>query len=261
MKLIDSHSHLHFHKSFPDFDEVIERATLCGVTKQVLIGCEMKDSMRACEFVQDKTFLNWTIGVHPHDSNEITDENLKKIRGILAREGEYASIEKGPVAVGEIGLDYYRNFHSPEVQKKAFEKQLQLAMEFGLPVVIHVRDAFDDIRSIIDGSGVKKLVFHCFSEGLVQAEWAWNRGFLTSFTGSVTYPKNTVLMDVVKNVPANMYMLETDCPFLPPQVHRGKRNEPAFVRDIAEHVAELRGETLDKVAMDTTSNAEKFFEI
>lgn len=261
MKLIDSHSHLHFHKSFPDFDEVIERAVLCGVTKQVLIGCEMKDSMRACEFAQDKDSVNWTIGVHPHDSNEVTDENLNKIREILSGSGNYASLKKGPVAVGEIGLDYCRNFHPPEVQKAAFEKQLMLAIEFSLPVVIHVRDAFDDIKDIIEGSGVKRLVFHCFSEGLEQAEWAWNRGFLTSFTGSVTYPKNTSLMDVVKNVPANMYMLETDCPFLPPQVHRGKRNEPAFVRDIAEHVAELRGESLEKVAADTTSNAEIFFNI
>jgi len=257
--LIDTHSHLHFHKSFPDYQEVLERAREAGVTRQILIGCEMSDSLRACQFAQQHDQLNWVIGIHPHEANQVTEENLKIIRQVLGRTGEFSDLKKLPVAVGEIGLDYFRNIQSPDKQREGFRKLLEIAMEFDLPVVIHIREAFDDARKILEESTVKKAVLHCFSGGMEQADWAWERGFLTSFTGSVTYPKNTVLMEVAKKAPAEMYMLETDCPYLPPQIHRGKRNEPAYVLDIAKHVAELRGISLESVAAETTGNAEKFF--
>lgn len=259
--LIDSHSHLHFHKDFPDWKEVIERAEAAGVTRQVLIGCEMRDSERAANFVQDKPSLDWVLGIHPHESQDITADNLRRMREMIRREGEFAVLEKRPVGVGEIGLDYFRSPHSPDVQQQGFREQLEIALEFDLPVVVHVRDAFEDAAKILRDSGVKRAVLHCFSGGPEQADWAWSHGFLTSFTGIVTYPKNTVLMDIVRRAPSNLYMLETDCPYLAPQVHRGKRNEPAFVRDIAEHVAELRGETLETVAAQTTANAIRFFDL
>lgn len=261
MNLIDSHSHLHFHKDFPDSEEVIARAEEAGVSRQVLIGCEMRDSLRAANFVQDKAGMNWTLGIHPHDSQDITPENLKEMRQILAKKGDYADMVKGPVGIGEIGLDYFKSPHAPDVQQKGFRQLLEIAGEFDLPVVAHIRDAFEDAAKIIVESGLKKVVLHCFSGSPEQADWAWRKGFLTSFTGIVTYPKNTVLMDIVKKAPEDLYMLETDCPFLAPQVHRGKRNEPAFVRDIANYVAELRGCSLDDVARETTANAERFFNI
>lgn len=257
--LIDSHSHLHFHKDFPDWQEVITRAEAAGVTRQVLIGCEMRDSERAANFVQDKPSLEWVAGVHPHESQQITPENLRSLREMIRLEGDFARWVKRPVAVGEIGLDYFRSPHAPDVQQKGFREQLEIALEFDLPVVVHVRDAFEDAATVLRDSGMKRVVLHCFSGGPEQADWAWSRGFLTSFTGVVTYPKNTVLMDIVRKAPADLYMLETDCPYLAPQVHRGKRNEPAFVREIAGHVAELRGEPLETVAAQTTANAVKFF--
>ena len=130
-----------------------------------------------------------------------------------------------------------------------------------MPVVAHIRDAFEDASRVILESGIKKLVLHCFTGGPEQADWAWSKGFLTSFTGIVTYPKNTVLMEVVKKAPDDLFMLETDCPYLPPQSHRGKRNEPAFVKEIADHVAELRGVSVEEVARITTNNALRFFAI
>lgn len=259
--LIDSHSHLHFHKSFPDYEEVLQRAKEAGVSRQVLIGCEMSDSLRACQFAQQHEELSWVIGIHPHEINQVTPENLKIIRDVLGRGGEYSDLKKLPVAVGEIGLDYYRNIQSPELQREGFRELLKVALDFDLPVVIHMRDAFEDCRKIMEEMKVKKAVLHCFSGGLEQADWAWERGYLTSFTGSVTYPKNTVLMEVAKKAPDDLYMLETDCPFLAPQNHRGKRNEPAFVLDIARHVAMLRGHSLEQVAKHTTVNAERFFGI
>lgn len=259
--LIDSHSHLHFHKDFPDYEEVIARAEEAGVTKQLLIGCEMRDSLRAAAFAQGTTDMNWTIGIHPHESQEITTENLQTIRDVIAKKGEYTELVKGPVGIGEIGLDYCRSAHAPDVQQRGFRELLEIAIEFDLPVVAHIRDAFEDASRVIEESAVKKVVLHCFTGGPEQADWAWSKGFLTSFTGIVTYPKNTVLMDIVKKVPSELFMLETDCPYLPPQTHRGKRNEPAFVREIAEHVAELRGVSVEEVARITTNNAEKFFGI
>jgi TatD DNase family protein len=259
--LIDSHSHLHFHKSFPDFKEVVERAEDAGVMQQILIGCDMRDSVRACEFVQKKDGLNWTIGVHPHDAHEVTHQNLRIMRDVLSRTGEFTDLVKGPVAIGEIGLDYHRNIRPQDVQKDGFIKQLDMAKEFDLPVVAHIRNAFDDASEIVNKSGIKKLVLHCFTGSIEMAEWAWGHGYLISFTGAVTFPQNTALMEVVRQTPDNLYMLETDCPFLAPQIHRGKRNEPAFVRDIAVHVAQLRGESIEKVAADTTANAERFFGI
>ncbi len=259
--LIDSHSHLHFHKSFPDYPEVLERAREAGVTRQVLIGCEMSDSLRACEFAQKHEELSWVIGIHPHEANQINNDNLRIIRQVLTRTGEYSGLKKLPVAIGEIGLDYYRNIQTPELQREGFRRLLELAGEFDLPVVIHIREAFEDSRKILEEMNVKKAVLHCFSGSLEQADWAWERGFLTSFTATVTYPKNTVLMDIVRRVPQSLYMLETDCPFLPPQTHRGQRNEPAYVKEIALQVAQLRGQSVEQVAEETTANAVKFFRL
>jgi TatD DNase family protein len=259
--LIDTHSHLHFHKSFPDYQEVLERAELAGVSRQILIGCDLHDSLKACELAGKYAQLNWVMGIHPHEANQINSENLRTMRDILTGKGEFSGLAKLPVAIGEIGLDYYRNLQPVEDQQRGFRQLLELAKEFGLPVVIHMRDAFEDGARIMEESGIKNAVLHCFSGSMKEADWAWARGFMVSFTGVVTYPKNTALMEVARMAPPDKYMLETDCPFLAPQVHRGKRCEPAFVRDIAVHVAELRGETLEKVARETTANGERFFSL
>lgn len=261
VQLIDTHSHLHFVKEFPDRDEVLLRAEAAGVGKQVLVGTEMSDSVEAGKFVQARDGLVWTVGVHPHEANQVTPGNLARLRDMLTGKGEFAEWKKLPVAIGEIGLDYFRNLQPVEVQKKAFQEQLELALELDLPVVIHIRDAYPDAMEILEESGNKKVVMHCFSGGMKEAEWAWERGFMTSFSGVVTYPKNLELQEVVRRAPAELFVVETDCPFLAPQVFRGKRNEPAFVAETAKFIAQLRGESLEVVAAQTTSNAEKFFGI
>jgi len=164
-------------------------------------------------------------------------------------------------AIGECGLDYFRNLSLPEVQKEVFAWQLEMAKKYDLPVVVHIRDAYVDAFEILKAADWKKVILHCFSGGLNEAYLAWNMGFITSFSGVVTYPKNTELQQVAKEAPAGLYVVETDCPFLSPQKYRGQRNEPAFVAETARFVGELRGIDFEKVSAETSANAQRFFGI
>lgn len=260
--LIDTHSHIHFSKEFPDQIEVLGRAQSAGVDKQVLVGCNMTDSAQACAFSKDKPGLAWTIGIHPHDvGKEFNQENLALIREVLNGAWKGQELSKMPVAIGEIGLDYFRNLSPVDIQKQAFAEMLSLAKEFDMPVVVHIRDAYDDAFQILNDSGHSKIVLHCFSGGLKEADLAWSKGYITSFSGVVTYPKNLELQEVAKRAPENLFVVETDCPFLAPQKFRGQRNEPAFVAETARFIAELRGISFEQVSVLTTTNAEMFFKI
>ncbi len=259
MKLIDTHSHIHFRKEFPDFQAVLERAEAAGVSQQVLVGCDMNDSMAAYQMASGLDNLAWTIGIHPHEADQCTAENMAKIRDILSGEGR--NIKKLPVAIGEIGLDYFRNLQPHDLQKKAFLQLLDLAKEFDLPVVVHIRDAYEDALEILDDAGNKKVILHCFSGGMKEADLAWSRGYITSFSGVVTYPKNTELQEVARRAPENLLVVETDCPYLAPQVHRGQRNEPAFVLETAKFITELKSLSLERLAEITTENAKLMFGI
>lgn len=260
--LIDTHSHIHFSKEFPDQVDVLARAQAAGIGKQVLVGCNMKDSAEAYAFSKDKSDLAWTIGIHPHDvGNEFNQENIALMREVLAGSWNGEELVKIPVAVGEIGLDYFRNLSPVDVQKQAFAEMLSLAKEFDLPVVVHIRDAYEDALQILADSEYSKIVLHCFSGGLKEAELAWSRGYITSFSGVVTYPKNLELQEVAKRAPDNLFVVETDCPFLAPQKFRGQRNEPAFVAETARFIAELRRVDPEKIAELTTVNAETLFKL
>lgn len=258
MKFIDTHSHIHFLKSFPDQEEVLKRAEEAGVGKQVLVGCNMEDSRDAAKFVGQRENLAWTIGIHPHDANQATEENLSTIRAVLSGEEKWGKL---PVAVGEIGLDYFRNLQPQKVQQKAFRDLLQIAREYDLPVVVHIRDAYEDAFTILEEVGNKKVILHCFSGGLKEADLAWSRGYITSFSGVVTYPKNTELQECARRAPDNLFVVETDCPYLAPQAYRGQRNEPAYVIETAKFIAELREVSAEAIAELTTANAEKTFGI
>lgn len=260
--LIDTHSHIHFSKEFPDQVDVLARAQASGVGKQVLVGCNIRDSREAYSFAKDKNDLVWTVGIHPHDvGNEFNQENIALMREVLAGSWNGEELVKMPVAVGEIGLDYFRNLSPVDIQKQSFAEMLGVAKEFDLPVVVHIRDAYEDAFQILADSGHTKIVLHCFSGGLKEADLAWSRGYITSFSGVVTYPKNLELQEVVKRAPNNLFMVETDCPFLAPQKFRGQRNEPAFVAETARFIAELRGVEPVLVAGLTTANAESLFNI
>lgn len=256
MSVIDTHSHIHFSKEFPDLDAVLQRATASGVSKQVLVGCNMSDSQIAHDFAVKQDCFAWTVGIHPHDANQANSDNLAKIR--LVCSGKDYAVKK-PAAIGEIGLDYFRNLQPVDIQKMAFREMLKIAIELDLPVVVHIRDAYDDAFEILAESGVGKVILHCFSGGLKEAELAWGRGYITSFSGVVTYPKNLELQNCAKIAPINQFVVETDCPFLAPQSKRGQRNEPAFVVDTLKFIADLRGVDFTELAASTTKNAERFF--
>lgn len=250
----DSHSHIQFADKFPDIGEIIKRAQAAGVTRQVIVGCTPQDSLIAVEFAnKHKSSGFWaTIGVHPHDANLLTD-------GVLLDFRDLAGKERKIVAIGEIGLDYYRNFQPREMQIKAFRLQLRLAKELGLAAVIHVRDAWDEAIEIMGEEGNDKLVLHCFSGNFAQAELCWKKGYYLAFNGTLTYPKNHGLREIAAAVPEDLILIETDCPYLTPQPYRGKRNEPAYVVDTAKELADVRGVKLEEIAKLTTDNAIRIF--
>lgn len=250
----DTHSHIHFSKEFPDVEEILKRAKEAQVSRQIIVGCTVKDSYAALDFVKKHgDFDLWsTLGVHPHNANEWNDEIREKFRAS-------AKAERKVVAFGEMGLDYFRNFQPHDLQKRTFEQQLALAKELNLPVVVHVRDAWDDALKILEEAGNTKVVLHCFTGEMQHAKVCWERGYYLSFSGVLTYPKNEYLREIAKQTPKNLMLIETDCPFLTPQVFRGKRNEPAFVVETAKVLAQARGEHLEKIAELTTANAVKLF--
>lgn len=250
----DTHSHIHFEKEFPDVEGILERAAKAGVTRQIIVGCTVQDSFVALDFVKKHAdFALWsTLGVHPHNANEWNDDVREKFRQTVLK-------EKKIVALGEMGLDYFRNFQPRDVQQKALRAQLLLAKELDLPVVVHVRDAWDDALRILQEIGHSKVILHCFTGTLEHAKICWKNGYHISFSGVLTYPKNEYLRGVAAQAPAELLLIETDCPYLTPQVFRGKRNEPAFVVETAKVLARARGVTLEEIGKLTTENAMKLF--
>jgi TatD DNase family protein len=252
----DTHSHIHFAKEFPDIEKILERSQKAEVTRQIIVGCTPKDSYEALEFVKkysEQDFYS-TLGVHPHHANELTHEVLERFEKLAQNEAKI-------VAIGEIGLDYFRNLQPPEAQKQAFRLQLQLAKKLNLTAVVHVREAWEDALQILGEEKNLQVVLHCFSADLAIAKKCWERGYYTSFSGVVTYPKNEYLREVAKNAPQDKMLIETDCPYLTPQTYRGQRNEPAFVVETAKKLAEVRGVDLDLIAEETTLNAQKAFSL
>jgi TatD DNase family protein len=195
------------------------------------------------------------VGIHPHDALQATDEGLAELRALCA--------QPKVVAVGEIGLDFYRDRAPREAQRDAFRRQLRLAREVGLPVIVHDRDAHEEVLATLreERAGEIGGVLHCFSGDLAMARACMAMGFYLSFPGTITYPKNEAAREVVAGVPVDQTLVETDCPYLAPQAHRGRRNEPAFVRHTAEMIAQVKGLTVEDVARVTTLNAFTLFGI
>lgn len=250
----DTHSHIHFQKEFPDVEGILQRAAQSGVTRQIIVGCTVQDSLVALEFVKKHSdFALWsTLGVHPHNANEWNDEVCERFR-------QTALKEKKIVALGEMGLDYFRNFQPRDIQQRALRGQLLLAKELDLPVVVHVRDAWDDALNILQETGHTKVILHCFTGTIEHARVCWKNGYYLSFSGVLTYPKNEYLREIAAQAPSELLLIETDCPYLTPQVFRGKRNEPAFVVETAKVLARARGVALEEIGQQTTENAIKLF--
>jgi TatD DNase family protein len=241
--LVDSHCHVDLPQFDADRDEVMARAREAGVVEMLLVGgVDAEGGHRRALDVADRYGLPVTAGVHPHEATLGDERVYDELRG-LAREGRL-------VAIGEIGLDFHYD-HSPRpVQREAFRKQMRLAREVGLPVVVHTREADEETVAILEQEGAAETggVIHCFTGGLELARRSLALGFCLSFSGIVAFPRAEVIQQVAREAPAERVLVETDAPFLAPPPHRGRRNEPAFVTEVARKVAALRGVSAETIA-------------
>ena len=250
--MIDSHCHLAADAFDDDLDEVLTRARAAGVETMVTIADDIEEAKKCLELAEKYEQLYCTVGVHPHKAKEWTSWDLKTLRTL-------AQSSKKVRAIGEIGLDYHYDFSEPADQRTAFLQQLMLAKELSLPAVVHCREAVEDVWAIVDDVKPEKLVLHCCTEQWADVKRFVERGYLLSFTGMVTYANAADIRDTVKRCPLDRLMVETDAPFLAPVPHRGKRNEPAFVMEVAACIAKEKGVALADVDAATTRNAVEFF--
>lgn len=254
--LIDSHAHIDGREFSADFDEMLQRAADAGVAEILVAGADLESSRAACDLAARYPNLYAAVGIHPHDAGRVTDRCYDLIR-------EMATGNPKVVAVGEIGLDFYRDRSPRPMQEEVFRRFIRLARELELPVIVHDRDAHDRVMAILAEEKAAEVggVLHCFSGDLQMARECIAMGFYISIPGTVTYANNEPLRDVVRGIRTEHLLIETDCPYLSPVPHRGKRNEPAYVRITAEKVAELKGLTLDDVGRITSLNARRLFRI
>ncbi len=255
MNLFDAHCHLESERFREDCAEVIARMEDAGVRRCILAGSDMETSERIVKMVSEHENFYGFVGVHPHEAKSWTDECEGRIAGWVR--------EERIVGVGEIGLDYYYDFSPRDVQKDVFVKQLLLAKRLDMPVDFHIRDAHGDVIDILRAhrNELPRGAVHCFSGSVESAREYLNLGFHLSFAGPVTYKNANKLLDVATFVPEDRILVETDCPYLAPVPMRGKRNEPAFVRFVAEKIAELRGITAEEMAEIATRNTCRLFGI
>ncbi|KAF0216559.1 MAG: TatD DNase family [Geobacteraceae bacterium] len=254
--LIDSHAHIYGKEFLADLDAVLTRAAHAGLSHIIVVGADVESSNAAVELALKYDHIHCSVGIHPHDAARVTDRCYELIRS-LARDNPKV------VAIGEIGLDFYRDLSPRNDQEKVFRRLIRLARELSLPVIVHDRDAHGRIMSILREEKASEVggVLHCFSGDLTMARECVEMGFYISIPGTVTYPANEGLRDVVRGIKIEHLLLETDCPYLSPVPHRGKRNEPAFVRITAEKVAELKGLSLADVGRITSLNVKRLFGI
>ncbi|MCX5826394.1 MAG: TatD family hydrolase [Deltaproteobacteria bacterium] len=252
--LIDSHAHLEMREFDRDRDDVVRRATEGGVDYIVTVGTTPGECRKAVEIARAHPSVYAAVGIHPHDTKGIDDQTYVLLKKL--------ALEEKVVAYGEIGLDFFRNLSPPETQTRCFEEQLDIATDLGLPVIIHDRDAHSQTVAILKGwKGSTGGVIHCFSGDAAMAMTCLEMGFYISIAGPVTYAKSDRLWEVVRQVPLNRLLIETDAPYLTPLPHRGKRNEPAYVAFTAKKVAELKGLSVPEVGRATADNAIKLFGI
>ena len=249
----DTHCHLDFPEFNPDRDQVIARAKSEQLDFMVNVGASLLGSKMSLELSRKHDFIYASIGLHPHEADKY-DKDIHAELIALAGEDKV-------VAIGEIGLDYYRNYSKAENQKKLFSSLLKLAKEKNLPVIIHSRQAQSDTLEIIKEYLPLSVVVHCFSGDELFLRACLDLGFFVSFTCNITYKKADNLRRLVSKTPLEKLFLETDCPFLPPEGFRGRRNEPVYVKMLAREIARIKSMDSEEVARITTENARSFFKI
>ncbi|WP_175615505.1 TatD family hydrolase [Piscibacillus halophilus] len=253
--LFDTHVHLNADQFMEDRDEVIQRALDTGVEHMVVVGFDRETIPLAIEIAEQYDFIYAAVGWHPVDAIDMTDEDLKWIEELC----HHPKV----VAIGEMGLDYHWDKSPHDVQKEVFRKQIQLAKKVNMPIIIHNREATEDIVHILKEENAQECggIMHCYNDVVDHAKECLDLGFYISLGGPVTFKNATDPKIVAEEVPLDRLLIETDCPFLAPHPNRGKRNEPAYVKLVAEKIAELKGISLDEVARYTTENAKKVFSI
>ena len=252
--LIDSHAHLDMDDFDTDRDLVIKRARTGGIDRIITIGIDLNSSRKAIDIAKKNDFIYATVGYHPHNAKEADVRDLEKLISL--------SSERKVVAWGEIGLDFFRRHSPAEVQVRAFELQLDMASEQGLPVIIHDRDAHADLLRILKGRKRQcSGVIHCFSGNYDFAMALIEMGFHISFPGTVTYKNAADIQTAASRIPLERLLVETDCPYLTPVPLRGKRNEPLYVRHTAEKIAQLRQMDFEQLAEATTANTLRLFSL
>ncbi len=254
MNFVDTHCHLHF----PDYQEdqlkVIERAREAGVKSFINVGTDYESSKASIEIAEKFPFIYATAGIHPHDAKDATPEDMVKISGLL----KHPKI----IAIGEVGLDFYRNLSPEDVQRKVLVQFFELSKKNHLPLVLHIRDAYQDAIQMIKEhfKNSVRAVSHCFSSDKETMEQLLELGMYISFAGPVTYKKNDPLREAAKVCPLNRILVETDAPFLSPKTQRGKRNEPAFLMETAKWIADLKGIKLEELGKAVSQNCEDLFQ-
>ncbi|HZG72818.1 MAG TPA: TatD family hydrolase [Chondromyces sp.] len=251
--LFDTHVHLNADQFEDDLDQVIERAKEAGVDQMVVVGFDRPTIKKAMELVEQHDFLYASVGWHPVDAIDMTEEDLQWI--------EELSNHPKVVALGEMGLDYHWDKSPKEIQKEVFRKQIRLAKKVKLPIIIHNREATQDIVEILKEEEAKEIggIMHCFSGSAETAKECIDMNFYISLGGPVTFKNAKKPKEVAAAVPLEKLLIETDCPYLAPHPYRGKRNEPAYVKLVAEQIAVIKGISYQEVAEKTTENAKRLF--
>ncbi|MGD6898212.1 TatD family hydrolase [Bacillus infantis] len=253
--LFDTHVHLNAEQFEEDLEEVIGRAQAEGVSHMVVVGFDRPTITKAMELAEAYDFIFACVGWHPVDAIDMTDEDLAWIEELAAH--------PKVVAIGEMGLDYHWDKSPKDVQKDVFRRQIRMAKKVMLPIVIHNRDATADVVEILreEGAGEVGGIMHCYSGSVEVAKECLDMNFYISLGGPVTFKNAKKPKEVAEAVPLEKLLIETDCPYLAPHPYRGKRNEPAYVKLVAEQIAELKGLAFKEVAEATTENAKRLFGI
>ncbi|MEN6401545.1 MAG: TatD family hydrolase [Armatimonadia bacterium] len=253
MRLFDSHCHLNDPKLGADLPEVLRSARAAGLVGMMVVGYDLVSSQFAADIAAREGDCWAAVGLHPHDASDADEALLAQLRELAG--------QPRVKAIGETGLDYFRNLSPRPDQRRAFEAFIGMSAELGLPLIVHCREAQEDVLEVLDANrqAGQTVVMHCFAGGVAFAEECLQRGFYLGLAGTITYPKSFALRQVAKEAPLERLLIETDAPWLPPQAYRGKRNEPAYVALVAETVAEERGMTVEEIGEATERNAREAF--
>lgn len=254
--LFDTHTHYDDERFAEDRYEVIEKAHKSGVSYIINASANIKSCEESLALAHKFSYVYAAVGIHPHEVGNIDDNTLNKI-------AQFAKEEDKVVAIGEIGLDYYYDFAPRETQKHWFAQQINLARELNLPIIVHDRDAHQDSMDIIKQQKANEVsgVFHCYSGSVEMAKELLKYNFYISVGGTLTFKNAKKLVEVVRWIPMDRLLIETDCPYLTPEPHRGKRNDSSYIRFVAEKVAQIKEVSFERVADATSKNAKELFKI